>query len=209
MSFIIKWLWKKYGSRESLKGVEEFWSGDGRQPAGWIKWYWCRRAFLISWACFIVMVWAFLLGVWSKGLDKEGLTLGVYATMGLLLIGNFVPACLALWDEETRQRLRKEPTALMFVVFVGSLLVAIGVSGLLGASWNGVVSGLIIGMSMFVLSLGILFPLALAPAAAVWTWAAVRREGEVSARYAWGMGALCGAGWMIAIVAGMIGGAGG
>ena len=209
MSFIICWLWKKYGGAKSLKGVREFWFGDGRPAAGWIKWFWWRRAFLVSWACFILMVWVFLLSAWSNDLDKGNLTLGVYGTVGLLIVGNFVPACLALWDDETRQRLRREPTALMFVVFVGSLLVVLGVSGLLGASWNAVVSGLIIGMSMLVLSLGIIFPLALAPATAVWTWAAVRREGEVSARYAWGMGALCGAGWMMAIVAGMIGGAGG
>ena len=125
------------------------------------------------------------------------------------MIGNFVPACLALWDEETRRRLRREPTALMFVVFVGSFLAAAGVSGLLGATWGGVVNGLMIGLSMFVLSLGIIFPIGLAPAAALWTWVAVRREGEVSARFAWGMGALCGAGWLIVIVAGMIGGSGG
>ena len=35
----------------------------------------------------------------DEGLDKEGLTVGVYATMPLLMFGNFVPACLALWDE--------------------------------------------------------------------------------------------------------------
>ena len=96
----------------------------------------------------------------------------------------------------------------MFVVFVGSLLYSMAMSGFWGFSWDGVVSALIIGLSMFVLSFGILFPLGLAPAAAVWTWATVRSEGEVSARYAWGMGALCSAGWMITIVAGLIGSGG-
>lgn len=192
-----------------MESVRVFWFGDGTPRAGWIQWYWWRRACVVSWVAFIVMAWWFLVSAWTKGLDKEGLTLGVYATMAALMIGNFVPACLALWDERTRQRLRSEPTALMFVVFVGSLLLSLAVSGLLGASWDGVVSGLIIGLSIFVLSCGIFFPLGLAPAAAFWTWAKVRRDGEVSARYAWGMGALCAAGWMIAIVVGMIGGAGG
>ena len=82
-------------------------------------------------------------------------------------------------------------------------------SEILGASWGGVTSRPIIGLLICVLSFGIIFPIGLAPAAAVWTWVTVRREGEVSARYAWGMGALCGAGWMIAIIVGMIGGAGG
>lgn len=210
MSWIIRWLWKRYGGATALQGGRAFWFGDGRpRAAGWIQWHWWRRAFLVSWATFILMVWWFLVAAWTKGLEKEGLTVGVYATMAALMMGNFVPACLALWDERTRQRLRREPTALMFVVFVGSLFVSMTLSGLLGASWNGVVNGLIIGLSIFVLSCGMLFPLGLAPAAAVWTWATVRREDEVSARYAWGMGALCGAGWMIAIVVGMIGGAGG
>lgn len=36
------------------------------------------------------------------------------------------------------------------------------------------------------------------------TWTTVQREGEVSVWYAWGRGARCGAGWMIAIIVGMI-----
>ena len=60
MFFFMRWLWKRFGDANCLKGMREFWSGDGRPAAGWIKWYWWRRAFLISWACFILMVWAFL-----------------------------------------------------------------------------------------------------------------------------------------------------
>ena len=42
----------------------------------------------------------------------------------------------------------------MFVVFVGSLMGAMGLLGLFGISWDGTVSGLVIGLAMFVLSFG-------------------------------------------------------
>ena len=128
MIFLLRWLFRKMKDKPVMESASVFWFGDGRPRAGWLKWHWWRRAFLVSWVTFIIMVWWFLVAAWTKGLDKEGLTLGVYATMAALMIGNFVPACLALWDERTRQRFRIEPTALMFVVFVGSLLVSIALS---------------------------------------------------------------------------------
>ena len=209
MSFILGWLWKKYGGRKSLKGVREFWFGDGRPAAGWIEWYWWRRAWLMSWASFIVMVWVFLIGAVTKVLEMEALTFWMYGISGLLIIGNFVPACLALWDEKTRYNLLRQPTALMFIVFIGSLMVSLGIIGILGVSWHWAVSGLVIGLAMFVLSFGIALPLGVPLAAAIWTWATVRHEGEVSVRYAWGMGVICGLGWLMTAGAGMIAGQGG
>lgn len=192
-----------------MDGVTAFWSGAGQPAAGGIEWYWWRRAWLMSWASFIVMVWVFLIGAVTKVLEMEALTFWMYGISGLLIIGNFVPACLALWDEETRHRLRREPSALMFVVFVGSLMGAMGLLGLFRISWDGTVSGLVIGLAMFVLSFGIALPLGVPLAAAIWTWATVRREGEVSVRYAWGMGVICGLGWLMTAGAGMIAGQGG
>ena len=75
MSWIVRWLWKRYGGATALQGGRAFWFGDGRpRAAGWIQWHWWRRVFLVSGATFIVMVWWFLVAAWTKGLDQEGLT---------------------------------------------------------------------------------------------------------------------------------------
>ena len=133
MTFLLGWIVRKMKDKPVLESTRVFWFGDGQPRAGWIKGYWWCRAFLVSGATFIVMVWWFLVAAWTKGLAQEGLTRGVYVTMTALTIGTFVPACLALSDE-------RNPRG-----FVG-----------------GITSGLIIGLLICVLSFGIIFSLGLA-----------------------------------------------
>lgn len=205
MMFVLTWMIRKFKDRKELEPVRMFWFGEETTHASSKgKWIWCRRALVISWGCFIGMVWGCVLAAHTGYMALDAFA-GLIHTVGLLLVlGNVAPACLALWDTRTRQNLRREPTALMFVVLIGSLGGALGLVGVMGVSWSHAVNGLLIGLSMYVLSFGVAFPLGLALMAALWTWSTVRREGEVSSRYAWGMGVISSAGWILTVSAGVV-----
>ena len=170
---------------------------------GWLglRWWLWGRVSLVSWVAFAVLCWVALVVAWIAYPPSRWLWVVAELASLSLVLGNALPAVVAVVDRDTRSRLLEIPEALALVVLCGSCAGALLLCFLMVEWWQAA-AGLFIGMAAFVLLFGLFFPLALPLGACLWLWHRVSTSGPVQARTLWGISAGALVGWMLVILGG-------
>lgn len=164
---------------------------------------------VLSWAGVFAASWFGVLHGWRFSEDPLNLWMWIPGiSLGFMALANVLPGAAAFLSPTMRGRLLIVPEAAALSVMTLS-----GVVGIVGGSACGLIlgmeaglvgAGIVLGIVIFPLTFGMVFPLGLPLICSLAAWSLARRPGGVSARvYTW-LAGISGAGWSLVVWAGTI-----
>ena len=204
-----------------LARLETYWAEEacGEEATEWrssvtdsflgLTWPAWGKLATLSWAGVFAASWFGVLHGWRFSEEPLNLWMRIPGiSLGFMALANVLPGAAAFLSPTMRGRLLivTEAAAL-------SVMTVSGVVGIVGGSACGLILGMeaglvgvgiVLGIVIFPLTFGMVFPLGLPLICSLAAWSLARRPGGVSARvYTW-LAGISGAGWSLVVWAGTI-----